>query len=540
MLPAKHVRNQSSAPLAAVSSQTARHELNTPIGRDQRVSIGCALPTSTVSPLSLKMRLLTVWCSTVICWPRPSETSPRSRDRGLFRAIILALFALALLSAIGAQSTAAVWATAVVWAVSGGGENSDMGFAVASDLAGNAVLVGRIADVAALAGSQPDPAGDLDAVIAKFDRDGQLVWARRPGGPGRDSAQDVAIDPDGNALVTGFFRDTGDFGGTSSTSAGHRDVFVAKYDPAGALVWLRRAGGPRIDEGRGVAADGNGNVLVTGGFEGQASFAEDVSVTAEKGSHAFVAKYDSDGAPLWIRQAGGETYTWGNSVATDSAGNVLVGGAFLENATFDDTTLRSAGKLDIFIAKYDPDGNLMWAQSAGGAGRDIAYSVATDKADNVLVAGTFSRTANFNGVQLETAGGKDAFVAKFTPDGILAWAISIGGRGSDLARGIASDASGNVLLTGSFQGTLTVGKATFTGAGDSDIFVAVFDPEGTLLSAHAAGGTDRDSGFGIATDSRGSAYVTGSFAATAAVDDTLLRSAGTDDLFIVKLSYGKP
>lgn len=444
------------------------------------------------------------------------------------------MFATTPLSAIGAQTTA------IVWTVTGGGENSDMGFAVASDPAGNAVVVGRVADMAVLAGSLPDPAGDLDAVIAKFDQNGQPVWTRRPGGPGRDTARDVAIDPDGNTLVTGFFRDTSDFGGTSATSVGHRDVFVAKYDPAGALVWLHRAGGPRIDEGRGVAADGNGNVLVTGGFEGQASFAEDVSVSAEKGGYAFVAKYAPDSALLWVRKAGGGKYTWGNSIVTDTAENILVSGAFSKKATFDDTTLKSAGDLDVFIAKYDPDGNLLWAQSVGGSGRDITYSIATDKADNVLVAGMFSRTANFSGVQLKAVGGKDAFVAKFTPDGTLAWALSIGGRGNDSVGGIASDAAGNVLLTGSFQGTLTVGKATLTSAGDSDIFVAALDPEGTLLSASAAGGTGRDNGYGIASDSRGGAYVTGSFTATAAVDGETLRSAGSDDLFIAKLKYRKP
>lgn len=466
------------------------------------------------------------------CWPRPSRTSPRIR--GTFRVIVLALFALAPLSAIRAHPAA------VVWALSGGGENSDMGFAVASDSAGNVVLAGRVAGVATLAGDLPAPAGNHDAAIAKFNLDGQLVWARRPGGSGRDSALDVAIDADGNALVTGFFQDTGDFGGTSAHSAGHRDVFVAKYDSAGALEWLRRAGGPRIDEGRGVAVDGNGNVLVTGGFEGQAYFADNMSITAEKGSHAFVAKYDSNGTPLWVRQAGGNNYTWGNSVASDSVGNIVIAGAFAKTATLDDVTLESAGNLDIFISKYDPDGNLVWAKSVGGKGREIAYSVTTDQADNVLVAGTFSRTAKFNDIRLKSVGGRDAFIAKYTPDGTLTWVKSFGGRGDDLAHGIAVDTSGSVLLTGSFEGELTVETTVLTSAGRSDLFVAVFDSEGTLLSARAAGGTGNDSGFGIATDGQGGAYVTGSLAATATFDGAHLHSAGSDDLFIAKLNYGKP
>jgi Beta-propeller repeat len=441
---------------------------------------------------------------------------------------------MAPVPATGAQDSA------VAWSVSGGGENSDMGFAVASDSGGNVIFAGRIAGEATLAGALPVPAGDLDAAIIKFDRDGQLVWARRPGGNGRDSAQDIAIDADGNALVTGYFRNTGEFGGESLKSAGHRDAFIAKYDPNGALVWLRRAGGPRIDEGRGIAADSNGNILVTGGFERQAFFADDESLTAEEGGNAFIAKYAPDGTLLWVRQAGGEKYAWGNTITTDAAGNILVSGAFSEDAAFDDITLKSAGDLDIFIAKYDPDGNLIWAQSAGGPGRDIAYSATTDKAGNVLVSGTFSRTVNFNEGRLKSAGGKDAFAAKFAPDGTLTWATSIGGRGDDSARAIALDTAGNAVLTGSFQGRITTGNAVLTSVGGNDIFMAILDPMGAILSAYAGGGSGSDSGFGIAVDNRGSAYITGSFTATATLEGVLLRSAGTDDAFIAKLNYDSP
>ncbi len=436
-----------------------------------------------------------------------------------------------------APPAARAQATAAEWAISGGGESSDIGFAIAADTAGNAVLAGRVTDVVTLAGAAPAPLGDLDAAIAKFGPDGQLVWVRRPGGTDRDSAKSIAMDGNGNTLVTGFFRGTGIFGETAKDSAGHRDVFIAKYNPAGAPMWFRRAGGPLIDEGRGIAADGSGNVFVTGGFEGQATFADSLTVAAEKGSHAFVAKYDAGGTPLWVRQAGGDRHTWGNAVATDSAGNVLVSGAFARIAAFNGTVLKSAGDLDIFIAKYDPDGNLLWATTAGGRGRDMAYSVATDAADNVLVAGRFNRIAEFGDVELKSIGDDDAFIAKFASDGTLAWAVSLGGRGDDAARGVATDNDGNALLTGSFRGKMAIGDMTLTSAGDSDVFVAVFAPDGMLLSARALGGADADSGFGITADGRGGAYVTGSFTATATFDGSLMSSTGSDDLFISRLRY---
>ncbi|MHA1600106.1 MAG: SBBP repeat-containing protein [Alphaproteobacteria bacterium] len=415
-----------------------------------------------------------------------------------------------------------------------------MAFAIATDTAGNVVLGGRFADWVTLAGATPVPAGDLDAAIAKFNPDGQLVWVRRPGGNGRDSAQGIAIDTEGNAIVTGFFRGTGTFGESIVDSAGHRDVFVAKYDQIGTLVWVQRAGGPFIDEGRDVATDNSGNIFVTGGFEGQAAFAENLTITAEKGSHAFVVKYDTAGTPLWIRQAGGDGRTWGNAIATDSAGNVLIAGAFTRIAKFSGTKLKSAGNLDIFIAKYDPGGNLLWAKTVGGRGRDIAYSVTTDAANNVLVAGRFSRVADFDEDQLKSVGDNDAFVAKYTPDGTLAWVVPFGGNGNDAAHGVTTDDDDNVLLTGSFRGQMSIGNMTLTSAGRRDIFVAAFNPGGTLLSAQAAGGPGSDSGFAIVADGRGGAYVTGSLSATAAFGESILRSTGSDDLFITRMSYGKP
>ncbi|MCI0492463.1 MAG: SBBP repeat-containing protein, partial [Planctomycetes bacterium] len=259
-------------------------------------------------------------------------------------------------------SPASAQTQSVAWAISGGGPNSDVGFAIAADPSGDAVLVGRMDDVATLAGLTSPPRGDLDAAIAKFGADGKLKWLRRPGGSERDSAQSIALDANGNALVTGFFRGTGRFGPQESNSAGHRDAFVAKYDPEGTLLWFRRAGGSLIDEGRGVSADKDGNVLVTGAFEGQASFSEDVSITAKGNGDAFIAKYDPNGTLLWVRQAGSQEHTWGNAIVADSVGNVLVSGAFSETATFDGTTLTSTNDLGAFVAKYSPEGKLLWAK----------------------------------------------------------------------------------------------------------------------------------------------------------------------------------
>jgi hypothetical protein len=447
--------------------------------------------------------------------------------------MLLILFASPL-SAVGAQSNT------VEWAMSGGGLNSDIGFAIATDPSGDAVLVGRLADVTTLAGLTSDPSGELDAVIAKFSVDGNLKWLRRLGGTERDSAQSIAIDAKGNALVTGFFCGAGRFGSLDLNSAGHRDVFVAKYDPAGTLLWVRRAGGSLIDEGRGISTDPDGNVLVTGGFEGQVSFADDISITAMGDGDAFIAKYDPDGALLWVRQAGGQEHAWGNAIAADSAGNILVSGVFSEKATFDGTILTNSNDLGAFVAKYSPAGKLLWARAGDGSGRTIAYAVSVDMKDNVLIAGFFTRAVQFTGTRLESTGARDAFLVKYQADGTLAWADVFGGPGNDAIRALASDGRGNIFITGSFQGDLTIGAENLTSAGDRDVFIAELETDGKPVWARSVGGIETDNGYGIATDGHGGVYVTGSFASTAAFNGIALSSAGSDDLFILKLNYKTP
>ena len=123
-------------------------------------------------------------------------------------------------------------------------------------------------------------------------------------------------------------------------------------------------------------------------------------------SHAQTANF------LWAAQAGGAYNDAGNSVATDGSGNSVVTGSFSGSATFGDTTLTSAGSSDMFIAKYDADGNFLWAAQAGGADQERGLDVATDGSGNSIVTGWFRSTATFGDTTLTSAGSSDMFIAK--------------------------------------------------------------------------------------------------------------------------------
>jgi len=342
--------------------------------------------------------------------------------------------------------------------------------------------------------------------------------------------------------VTGSFKGTVTFGDTTLSAGLDTDIFIAKYDANGNFLWAVQAGGTGNDSGNGIVTDGSGNSIVIGGFSGTATFG-DTTLTSASGSNIFIAKIDSNGNFLWVAQAGGTDSQSGISLATDGSGNSIVIGGFSGTATFGDTTLTSAGYSDIFIAKYDAGGNFLWAVQAGGTDGDTGNGIATDGSGNITMTGKFSSTATFGDTTLTSVGDYDIFIAKYDTEGNFLWAAQIGGMEpqylSELPRGIATDGFDNIIVTGGFAGTATFGNITLTSAGYYDVFIAKYDNNGNFLWAVQAGGTDDgDVGNGIATDGSGNIIVTGGFYQTSIFGDTTLTSAGYSDIFIAKLGPG--
>ena len=293
-----------------------------------------------------------------------------------------------------------------------------------------------------------------------------------------DAGYGIATDSGGNVYVTGQYQYIANFGsGVSLTSAGSSDVFVAKYDTSGTAQWATSIGGTSSDYGQGIATDSGGNVYVTGQYSGTVTFASGTTLTSAGSSDAFVAKYNTNGTAQWATSIGGTSSDYGYGIATDGAGNVYVTGNYQGTATFaPGTTLTSAGSSDAFVAKYNTSGTAQWATSIGGTSSDYGYGIATDSAGNVYVTGRYVLTADFgSGVSITSAGSYDAFFAKYNTSGIVQWATSIGGTFSiDAGYGIATDSAGNVYVTGYHDGTVTIGSTTLTSAGNYDAFVAKY------------------------------------------------------------------
>jgi hypothetical protein len=380
-----------------------------------------------------------------------------------------------------------------------------------------------------------------------------FLWAKSAGGTYYNDGKSVSTDANGNVFVTGYFvSPTITFGTITLTNADNTnssaDLFIAKYDASGNVLWAKSIGENSCDEkGYCCSADANGNVFITGIFAcPTVTFGTTILTNVNPGyTDVFIAKYDAAGNALWARSAGGTYSDDGMSVSTDPNGNVFMTGDFQVSINFGTLTLTNAGNYGFFIAKYDASGNLLWADSAGGSSADVGYSVSSDSNGNVFATGFFqSNLITFGTTTLSNAGNGDMFIVKYDAGGNVLWANSVGGGYSDLGYSVSSDFSGNVFVTGFFRSpTIIFGTTVLTNqdnTGNSqDIFIAKYNAAGNLLWAKSAGGSASDAGSCISIDANGNVFMAGRFQSpTIIFGTTTLTNADitgyTQDIFIVK------
>ena len=422
-----------------------------------------------------------------------------------------------------------------LWSQRFGSTGDDSGYAVAVDDSGNVFVTGLFFGTVNFGGGDLVSAGDYDIFLAKYSAAGIHQWSQRFGSTSTDRGYAVAVDGSGDVFVTGVFTGTVNFGGGGLVSAGSYDIFLAKYNSAGAHQWSQRFGSTIDDYGQAVAVDESGNVFVTGYFTGTVNFGGAGLVSAG-GTDIFLAKYNAAGAHQWSQRFGSTSYDAGYSVAVDGSGNVVVTGYFQGTVNFGGGGLVSAGSLDIFLAKYNAAGAHQWSQRFGDTSADYGYSVATDGSGNVFMTGAFPGTGNFGGGGLVSAGGTDIFLAKYDAAGAHQWSQRFGSTGFDWGYAVAVDGSGDAFVTGRFTGTVDFGGGGRVSAGTDDIFLAKYNAAGAHQWSQRFGSTSGDYGQAVAVDESGNVVVTGFFYGTVNFGGAGLVSAGNMDIFLANYS----
>ncbi|MGZ3899228.1 MAG: SBBP repeat-containing protein [Bacteroidia bacterium] len=453
------------------------------------------------------------------------------------------------------------------WAKSSGGAENETIKGVASDTNGNAYITGSFLSSSVVFGSYTltnsntfTSVPSAEMFLVKYNPAGIVLWAARAGGTVSESGNAVTTDPAGNVYVAGtFMSQSVSFGPFTLTKTNNsEDIFIVKYDPSGNVLWAKSALGDQQDVVNSIALDGSGNLYITG-FSGSGTLTmETTSLTNSTPSDfIFVAKYDLNGNFIWARQATGNSSNIAASIAADGQGNAYITGYYnsstlnfgtqtLTNTSVTQPPFSNSQGYDMFVAKYDMDGNITWTKNFGASEDEVGNSLIY-YAGYVYVGGSYSSPVLPIGpitlTNMNSSGqASDLMLIKLNSSGNVAWAKSGAGMGQDYMHAITGTPTGNIVLTGHFKSSiLSFDSQTVTSSGsDENMFVAQYDANGNAIWATGIGGGGNEEGTAVITNTMGDVYVAGYYTSgTVMVGTVTLNNSSnytTADIFLGKIA----
>ena len=365
-------------------------------------------------------------------------------------------------------------------------------------------------------------------------------WAVSAGdGSNVDYCLGIATDSQGNAYWAGSVRGTSEFGCGTITTGSNTAGVLAKYDQAGNCLWVRSVLVTFDDAwAYGIAIDAEDRIYITGSYNGNAVFSDDISLGSYVGDGIFLARYDVDGTCLWARRAGSSSNDEARGIAVSPEGDVFITG-FVGGSTvrFDPLQIPNNNQRQLFVASYDSTGTLNWAKVSTGLGQSKSARSISVANDRLFVTGQFSfAVGEFDGLSISnTSNSGKAFVLACDLEGNALWANSYG-SGDHEGMGISADTLGNVFMVGRLWGSMFLPDDTLVSVSSNDDFVILkFDADGNYQWGKSTGSTQRDLSWSAAADGQGNAYVAVQFNATVDFFGTSLSSAGGEDIAILKM-----
>ncbi|MBL7837417.1 MAG: PQQ-binding-like beta-propeller repeat protein, partial [Bacteroidetes bacterium] len=248
--------------------------------------------------------------------------------------------------------------------------------------------------------------------------------------------------------------------------------------------YVKKIAGTSNDRCNDIVSDKAANIYFCGTFTGYLGIANLLSLTS-KNSDAFIVKMDTrSGKPLWAKGSTGTSNEGANAIAIDKSGNLYVAGVFNSNVKFDNTTTTGNGLENMFIAKFNPQGGLIWLKMAGGAAqtRVTPKDLKIGDDNNIYITGSLRGTVNFGNISVKSSNPNlntsDVFVAKYDTSGTSIWINSFGKSGLSEGNGIETDINGNIYVGGTHSDTLIAGSDTLVGNNFYRIFVLALDKNG--------------------------------------------------------------
>lgn len=398
-----------------------------------------------------------------------------------------------------------------VWVEQGKAPKTERGNAIAHDNNGNLYITGDFQDSVRFNSILlTDAFGNY---CAKYDTTGNIIWAfNNLGGSG------VTFDGSSNIYLYNNFNQSLQKVGLNGTVVWNNNLFTSST-----------FGSCGIQD---VYVKGT-DIYVTGFYSGDAYFTSDTLFNSSaSGWDIFIAKFNSSGVFQWAKTAGGIGLDKGYGIYVNNMDELYAIGYFTDDAYFESTQLMSIGLQDMYLAKYGSSGNLLWAYNYGGTGLDLAAKIIADDNNYIYTTGRYNNSINFGTTTLNSAN-TDAFIAKFDSNGNPIWAKGISGVGNDEEADIDYE-NGKLAFIATTAGNVSISTFNLTALGNLDICIGKIDTAGTVLWTKLLGGVTDDEGSGV-TLLNNSTYFNGSFKTSANFDAFSLISLGQWDIVTGKL-----
>ncbi|MGQ0828456.1 MAG: T9SS type A sorting domain-containing protein [Bacteroidota bacterium] len=437
------------------------------------------------------------------------------------------------------------------WSKGYGSADPDYGVSTTVDVFGNIYSIGFFKSPTLTLGATTlnnvEPSGNnSDIFIMKSDSCGNVIWAKKAGDEWLDDrGLSITTDKNGNVYAAGaFYSYYIKFGADSLRNDGSGwGGFLVKYNPSGTALWAKALAASGSVFPSKINIDKNGDVVMTGFYYSDSVKFDAIKLTGSSSQdNTFIAKYNSTtGSAIWAKKV---EYEDNNSygIATDTVGNIFIAGSFRDSIKIENIVLQSQANRDVFYAKYNSSGNVIWAKRAGYGYFDEATGIATDKAGNIFIAGHFqSDSISFDNVKLKLLPSTftgNGFLLKCDGAGTALWAKRIGGLTEDHAQAVTTNAQGDVFVGGHFRSSFinidgtTLNNSTGTNT-TFDFYLAKYTNNGQFKWAKKAGGLDNDYLNEIAIGLNNIPIIIGEYASTSiAFAGNTLTNNGLYDIFL--------